>query len=48
VADSSKFSKRSMSRIALFSQIDTVISNTSLDEEVQEKLRAIGCNLILV
>jgi len=48
VVDSSKFSKRSMSRIALFSQIDTVISNTSLDEEVQEKLRAIGCNLILV
>ena len=48
VADSSKFSKRSMSRIALFSQIDTVISNTSLDEEVQEKLRAMGCNLILV
>jgi DeoR/GlpR family transcriptional regulator of sugar metabolism len=48
VADSSKFSKRSMSRIALFSQIDTVISNTNLDEEVQEKLRAIGCNLILV
>ena len=48
VADASKFSKRSMSRIAPFSQIDTVISNTSLDEEVQEKLRAIGCNLILV
>src|ERR1700735_2872861 len=48
VADSSKFSKRSMSRIALFSQIDTVISDTSLEEEVQEKLRAIGCNLILV
>src|ERR1700733_7175772 len=48
VADSSKFSKRSMSRIAPFSQVDTVISNTSLDEEVQEKLRAMGCNLILV
>ena len=48
VADASKFSKRSMSRIALFSQIDTVISNTSLEEEVQEKLRAMGCNLILV
>jgi len=48
VADASKFSKRSMSRIAPFSEIDTVISNTSLDEEVQQKLRAIGCNLILV
>lgn len=48
VADASKFSKRSMSRIAPFSEIDTVITNTSLDEEVQQKLRAIGCNLILV
>ena len=48
VADSSKFSKRSMSRIAPFSQIDTVISDTGLDEEVQQKLRSVGCNLILV
>jgi DeoR/GlpR family transcriptional regulator of sugar metabolism len=48
VADASKFSKRSMSRIALFSEIDTVISNTSLGEEIQESLRALGCNLILV
>jgi DeoR family transcriptional regulator, aga operon transcriptional repressor len=48
VADASKFSKRSMSRIAPFSQIDTVISNTSLDEDIQAKLRAQGCNLILV
>jgi DeoR/GlpR family transcriptional regulator of sugar metabolism len=48
VADASKFSKRSMSRIAPFSEIDTVISNTSLDEAIQERLRTIGCNLILV
>ncbi len=48
VADASKFSKRSMARIALFSEIDTVISDTSLDAEIQEKLRAQGCNLILV
>ena len=48
VADASKFSKRSMSRIAPFSEIDTVISNTSLDEDIQMKLRAQGCNLILV
>jgi DeoR family transcriptional regulator of aga operon len=48
VADASKFSKRSMSRIAPFSQIDTVISNTSLDEDIQAKLRGQGCNLILV
>jgi DeoR family transcriptional regulator of aga operon len=48
VADASKFSKRSMLRIAPFSEIDTVISDTSLDVETQEKLRKLGCNLILV
>jgi DeoR family transcriptional regulator of aga operon len=48
VADASKFSKRSMTRIAPFSEIDTVISDTSLDEVIQEKLRSLGCNLILV
>jgi len=48
VADSSKFSKRSMSRIAPFTEIDTVISDTSLDKEIQAKLRSLGCNLILV
>jgi DeoR family transcriptional regulator of aga operon len=48
VADASKFSKRSMSRIAAYSEIDTVISDTSLDAKMQEKLRSLGCNLILV
>lgn len=48
VADATKFSKRGMSRIAPYSEIDTVISDTSLSEEIQEKLRAQGCNLILV
>jgi DeoR family transcriptional regulator of aga operon len=48
VADSSKFSKRSMTRIAPFAEIDTVISDISLDKEIQAKLRAVGCNLILV
>jgi DeoR family transcriptional regulator of aga operon len=48
VADASKFSKRSMTRIAPFSEIDTVISDISLDEEIQARLRAMGCNLILV
>src|SRR6201996_7704854 len=48
VADASKFSKRSMSRIAPFSEIDIVISDTRLREEVQGKLRSLGCNLILV
>jgi DeoR family transcriptional regulator of aga operon len=48
VADASKFSKRSMTRIAPFSEIDTVISDTGLSEETQAKLRSVGCNLILV
>ncbi|MGB6194661.1 MAG: transcriptional repressor AgaR [Terracidiphilus sp.] len=48
VADSSKFSKRSMTRIAPFSEIDVVISDTALAEEAQAKLTALGCNLILV
>jgi DeoR family transcriptional regulator of aga operon len=48
VADASKFSKRSMSRIVAVSEIDTVISDTSLGQEIQEKIRSLGCNLILV
>jgi DeoR family transcriptional regulator of aga operon len=48
VADASKFTKRSMARISPFSEIDTIITDTSLREEAQERLRAIGCNLILV
>jgi DeoR family transcriptional regulator, aga operon transcriptional repressor len=48
VADASKFSKRCMLRIVPFAQIDTVISDVSLDEETQAKVRAHGCNLILV
>jgi DeoR family transcriptional regulator of aga operon len=48
VADASKFSKRSMSRIASYSEIDTVISDNTLAEEHQIKLRSLGCNLILV
>ena len=47
VADASKFSKRSMSRITHFTEIDTVISDTSLGADIQEKLRSLGCNLIL-
>jgi DeoR/GlpR family transcriptional regulator of sugar metabolism len=37
-----------MSRIARFSEIDIVISDTSLGDELQVKLRSMGCNLILV
>jgi DeoR family transcriptional regulator of aga operon len=48
VADASKFTKRSMARIAPFSEIDTVITDVSLREETQDKLRALGCNLVLV
>src|SRR5579859_6219509 len=47
VADASKFSKRCMSRIAPFSEIDTIISDKSLSEDIQTKLRSSGCNLIL-
>ncbi len=47
VADASKFSRRSMSRIAPFSEIDTVISDKSLSEDIQTKLRSLGCSLIL-
>jgi DeoR family transcriptional regulator of aga operon len=48
VADASKFTKRSTARIAPFMEIDTVITDNRLREETQAKLRATGCNLILV
>jgi DeoR/GlpR family transcriptional regulator of sugar metabolism len=47
VADASKFWKRGMARIAPFSEVDTVISDSSLRVEMQEKLRSLGCSLIL-
>jgi DeoR/GlpR family transcriptional regulator of sugar metabolism len=47
VADASKFSKRSMVRIASFSEIDTIISDTGLRTEMQDKVRGFGCNLVL-
>ena len=47
VADASKFDKRSMSRIASFSEIHVVISDTSMPLEVQEKIKFFGCNLLL-
>jgi DeoR family transcriptional regulator of aga operon len=47
VADSSKFSRRSMARIAPFSEIDIVISDSGLPEEAQVRLRALGCSLML-
>ncbi len=48
VADASKFSKRSMARIVPFQEIDTVISDTTLSEDIQAKVRLHGCRLILV
>jgi DeoR family transcriptional regulator of aga operon len=47
VADSSKFSRRSMARIAPFSEIDTVISDSDLPEDIQVRLRSLGCGLLL-
>lgn len=48
VSDATKFSKRSMSRITTFTEIDTVISDVSLQPELQQKIRSFGCKLILV
>jgi DeoR family transcriptional regulator of aga operon len=47
VADSSKFSRRSMARIVPFSEIDTVISDSDLPEDIQLRLRSLGCGLML-
>ena len=48
VADASKFTKRSMSLIASFAEVDIVISDASLPLELQERIRSFGCKLILV
>lgn len=48
VSDASKFCKRSMSRIVAFSEIDIVISDSSLPLELQKKIESFGCKLILV
>ena len=47
VADSGKFDKRSMSRIAKFSEIHTVISDINMPLAIQEKIRSQGCKLLL-
>jgi DeoR family transcriptional regulator, aga operon transcriptional repressor len=47
VADASKFDKRSMSRIASFSEVHTVISDSSMPLAIQEKIRSQGCKLML-
>jgi DeoR family transcriptional regulator, aga operon transcriptional repressor len=48
VADASKFGKRSMSLIASFSEVDMVISDVSLQPELQDRIRSFGCKLVLV
>ncbi len=48
VADASKFLKRSMSLIASFSEVDIVVSDVSMSQEIQDRIRSFGCKLILV
>ena len=48
VADSSKFGKRSLSRIVPLPSIDTIITDRALDEETQAELRSHNVKLILV
>jgi DeoR family transcriptional regulator of aga operon len=48
VADSSKFGKRSLSRIVPLSAIDVIITDRGLAAETQEELRAREIKLILV
>ena len=48
VADSSKFGKRSLSRIVPLEAMDSVITDKALPAEIQAELRALGVRLILV
>jgi DeoR family transcriptional regulator of aga operon len=48
VADSSKFGKRSLSRIVPLTAVDKIITDSSLAKDVQTKLRARGMALVLV
>ena len=48
VVDSTKFNKRSMSRIAPLSSIHKVITDRKISPEVEEQLRNSGCEIILV
>ena len=48
VADSSKFGKRSLSRIVPVADIDTIITDSALPLETQTEIRARDINLILV
>jgi DeoR family transcriptional regulator, aga operon transcriptional repressor len=48
VADSSKFGKRSLSRIVPLSAIDKIITDNSLATDIQAELRARGVEVVLV
>ena len=48
VADSSKFGKRSLSRIVPLGQIDKIVTDDALPEDSRAELRARGIELILV
>lgn len=48
VADSSKFGKRSLSRIMSLSELDIIITDSSLPESIQAEVRSRGLELNLV
>jgi DeoR family transcriptional regulator of aga operon len=48
VADSSKFGKRSLSRIVPLSAVDKVITDSALTADIQAELRSRGIDLVLV
>lgn len=48
VVDSTKFTKRSMSRITAFSRIHKVITDVNIPARVADQLRAAGCEVLLV
>jgi len=48
VADSSKFGKRSLSRIVPLSAVDKVITDNALTADIQAELRSSGIDLVLV
>lgn len=48
VADSSKFHRRSLCKIVSLSEINKVITDSDLPEEMQDQIRALGPELILV
>lgn len=48
VADSSKFLRRSLCRIVMLNEMDKIITDTGLPEQVQQEIRALGPELILV